>query len=64
MGFEAAFLLGYAVFLLVMLVINLLYVYQVFRYRIKGDFSYTALTFHLLLILGVVVGGFLFSGLF
>lgn len=50
-----AVLIGYAVFLFIMLVINLLYFFQVFKYRLPGDASLGILAFHILLIAGTLV---------
>lgn len=44
-----AVLIGYAVFLFIMLVINLLYFFQVFKYRLPGDASMAVLFFHIVL---------------
>lgn len=44
-------LLAYGVFLLILLIINLLYFLQVFKYRLPGDAAMTVLIIHLLLML-------------
>lgn len=48
-------LIGYGIFLAVMLVVNLLYFFQVFKYRLPNDNSLPILTVHLLLILTVLI---------
>lgn len=47
-------LIGYGVFLLLMLVINLLYLFQVFRYRLPGDASLIIVAIHLGLLFTVL----------
>jgi len=53
-------LLIYALFLLFTLVVNLLYFFQVFKYRLPGDASLTVLSAHIILMLLVLFGGSLF----
>lgn len=48
-------LIGYGVFLAIMLVVNLLYFFQVFKYRLPNDYSLPILTIHLLLILAILI---------
>lgn len=48
-------LLGYSIFLLLMLGINLLYFFQVFKYRLPGDASGVVVALHLILIVTVLV---------
>lgn len=47
-------LIGYGVFLLLMLIINLLYLFQVFRYRLPGDASLIVVAIHLGLLFTVL----------
>jgi hypothetical protein len=47
-------LLGYAIFLILMLLINLLYFFQIYKYRLPGDASLPVLTLHIVLILTVI----------
>lgn len=55
-------LLGYSIFLLIILVINLLYFFQVFKYRLPGDASLIVVSLHLsLIILTLVISGFFIS---
>ena len=54
MTINNAVLTGYAVFLFIMLVINLLYFFQVFKYRLPGDASITVLLFHIILMATVL----------
>lgn len=49
-------LIGYTVFLLILLVINLLYFFQVFKYRLPGDASIPVLLLHLALMATVLIG--------
>ncbi|MEX1051820.1 MAG: hypothetical protein WEC83_00310 [Patescibacteria group bacterium] len=49
-----AVLIGYAVFLFIMLVINLLYFFQVFKYRLPGDASIGVLFVHIVLMASVL----------
>lgn len=48
---------GYAVFLLLILIVNLLYFFQVFKYRLPGDASLTVLIIHIALMLAVLFFG-------
>lgn len=48
-------LLGYSIFLLLMLGINLLYFFQVFKYRLPGDASGVVVTLHLAMIVTILV---------
>ena len=50
----------YAGFLLLILVINLLYFFQIFRFRLPGDASIPLLVVHL----GLIVTILIFSGIF
>jgi len=47
-------LLAYGLFLLVALIVNLLYIFQVFKYRLPGDASLSVLTLHIILVLTVI----------
>ncbi|QQG49604.1 MAG: hypothetical protein HZB70_02240 [Candidatus Berkelbacteria bacterium] len=49
-------LLGYGVFLAVMLLVNLLYFFQVYKYRIPGDASIPVLVIHIFLLLLIITG--------
>lgn len=51
------FIAGYVTFLIILLIINLLYFLQVFRFRLPGDVSLTVLVTHIILILLVLTGG-------
>jgi len=53
-------LIVYAAFLLLILVINLLYFFQVFKYRLPGDASITVLIIHMSLIVAILI----FSGIY
>jgi len=48
-------LVGYAAFLVLILVVNLLYFFQVFKYRLPGDASIPVLVLHLALMLTVLI---------
>lgn len=50
-------LVGYGVFLLLVLVVNLLYFFQVFKYRLPGDASLIVLGIHVALMLAVLFVG-------
>ena len=52
----------YAAFLLIILVINLLYFFQVFKYRLPGDASTPILIVHLMLIVTILVFSSLYLG--
>lgn len=54
MQLQSDILIGYGIFLAFMLIINLLYFFQVFTYRLPGDASLKILTIHLVLLLGVI----------
>lgn len=45
----------YGAFLFIMLIINLLYLFQVFKYRLDGDASLIVVFIHIGLILAVLV---------
>lgn len=45
----------YAGFLLLILVINLLYFFQVFKYRLPGDASIPILLIHMSLVVGILI---------
>jgi hypothetical protein len=53
-------LIGYGLFLAIMLVVNLLYFFQVFKYRLPGDASIPVLSTHIFLVLLILV----FSGIY
>ena len=53
----------YAGFLLMILIINLLYFFQVFKYRLPGDASIPILIIHLALILTILVVSSLYLGI-
>jgi hypothetical protein len=57
MGLNDVILIGYAAFLFILLAINLLYFFQVFKYRLPGDASVSVLVIHLILVLSVVAFG-------
>lgn len=44
----------YGVFLAAILIVNLLYIFQVFKYRLKNDASLLVLALHLLIIIGIL----------
>jgi hypothetical protein len=48
-------LVGYGLFLLIILVINLLYFFQVFQYRMPGDASLKVLFAHVILVMLVLI---------
>lgn len=54
-------LAAYIAFLLIILLVNLLYFFQVFKYRLPGDASLLALGFHILLIILVLFSGSIFA---
>lgn len=64
MEFNQVLLLGYALFLAVMLAINLLYFYQVYKYRLPGDASPTILIIHIALLLTVITATTFYIGAF
>lgn len=49
-------LLAYAVFLAIILGINLLYFFQVFKYRLPGDASLPILFVYVLAMLTIIIG--------
>ncbi len=53
----------YAAFLLLILVINLLYFFQVFKYRLPGDFSIPILVIHLTLIMTILIISSIYLGI-
>lgn len=53
-------LTAYIIFLLIILLINLLYFFQVFKYRLPGDASLLVLGVHIALIITVLFGSSLF----
>lgn len=55
LDFNQVVLIAYGAFLLVLLVINLLYFFQVFRYRLPGDASIPVLVIHLILVVSILV---------
>jgi hypothetical protein len=55
-------LLGYALFLAVMLLINFLYFFQVYRYRLPGDASVGIMVIHIILLLVIVMGTTIYIG--
>jgi hypothetical protein len=61
MDTNTAIIIGYAAFLFILLAINLLYFFQVFKYRLPGDASISVLTIHLILVLSVVTFGTLLA---
>lgn len=54
MSFSNTVLFGYSLFLAVLLLINLLYFLQVFKYRLPGDASVAVLVIHVILLLTVI----------
>jgi len=58
MSYRQYLLIGYAIFLLIILILNLLYFFQVSRFRLKGDASFLALMIHILLMIVIfLIGG-------
>lgn len=55
-------LTGYAIFLGVMLLINLLYFLQIFKYRLPGDASIPVLIIHIILLLSVLAATTVYIG--
>jgi len=55
-------LAGYAAFLAVILIVNLLYFFQVFRYRLPGDASIPILVIHIALILTILISSSILLG--
>lgn len=55
LDFNQVVLIAYGAFLFVLLVINLLYFFQVFRYRLPGDASIPVLVIHLILVVSILV---------
>lgn len=53
----------YAGFLLLILVINLLYVFQIFKYRLPGDASIPILVIHVALIVTILLVSSLYLGI-
>ena len=53
----------YGGFLLLILVINLLYVFQVFKYRLPGDASIPILVLHIALIITILIVSSVYLGL-
>ncbi len=62
MSFSGIVLFGYSLFLAVLLLINLLYFLQVFKYRLPGDASILVLVVHIALLLTVVVATSIYIG--
>ncbi len=62
MDFDRLVLFGYAIFLAVMLAINLLYFFQIYRYRLPGDASIGILVIHIILLLTVIAGTTVYIG--
>ncbi len=56
MSINQIILIGYGVFLAIILIINLLYFFQVFKYRLPGDASLPILAIYLLIIVTIVLG--------
>ncbi len=56
MAINNIILIAYAVFLLIILVINLLYFFQVFKYRLPGDASLPILLLYVLAMLTIIIG--------
>jgi len=56
-------LAAYAVFLLVIAVVNLLYFIQIFKYRLPGDASIPVLIIHLIAVGTVLVISSIYLGL-
>lgn len=54
-SFDQVVLIAYGAFLFVLLIINLLYFFQIFKYRLPGDASIPVLVIHLLLLVTVLV---------
>jgi|GEM_PF-1579497 len=55
-------LLGYSLFLAVMLLVNLLYFLQVYKYRLPGDASIIVLTIHIILLLSIIAATTFYIG--
>lgn len=55
-------LLGYSLFLAVMLLVNLLYFFQVYKYRLPGDASIAVLIIHIILLLAVITATTIYIG--
>lgn len=55
MAINQIILIAYAVFLAIILVINLLYFFQVFKYRLPGDASLPVLSVYVLAILFIII---------
>lgn len=53
----------YGGFLLLILIINLLYVFQVFKYRLPGDASIPILVIHISLMVTILVFSSLYLGI-
>ncbi|MEK7535081.1 MAG: hypothetical protein AAB613_02740 [Patescibacteria group bacterium] len=53
----------YGGFLLLILVINLLYIFQVFKYRLPGDASIPFLVIHMTLIITILIVSSLYLGI-
>lgn len=54
-------LIAYSIFLILILLVNLLYFFQIFKYRLPGDASFLALGFHIALMILVLFGGSIFA---
>ncbi|HSX42407.1 MAG TPA: hypothetical protein VLE93_03620 [Candidatus Saccharimonadales bacterium] len=55
MTINQAILLAYGVFLLIILVINFLYFFQVFKYRLPGDASLPVLALYVIAMLFIII---------
>jgi hypothetical protein len=62
MSVNTALLAGYGLFLLIILLINLLYFFQVFQYRLPGDVSIKILSLHTILLVSTLVISTLLMG--
>lgn len=51
----------YGIFLLIILIINLLYIFQILKFRLPGDASLTILSIHILMMIGVIIISSIFA---
>jgi hypothetical protein len=64
MSINFALLAGYSLFLLLILIVNLLYFFQVFQYRLPGDASVRILTFHTIILISILLISTILLGVF
>lgn len=64
MSINAIVLLGYSLFMIIVLVVNLLYFFQVFQYRLPGDASIKILSLHTIILVSILTLSAVLLGVF